>query len=119
MVNGSASDLFRKRFRCFFIDVSLSTLLLFLIRLSLNSENDLVKIEAVEWLMFDPDQRLEGMRQANAIVRDFVGRWKEMRAGVRWPATCGSSTLLSPPLIFAPVYFCQAPVSMKLRKRSL
>ncbi|XP_033633061.1 nuclear pore complex protein Nup107-like [Asterias rubens] len=36
------------------------------------SEEDRRKIEATDWLMFDPSQRAEALKQSNAIIRTFL-----------------------------------------------
>lgn len=36
------------------------------------SEEDRQKIEAIDWLVFDPAQRAEAVKQANAVMRAFV-----------------------------------------------
>jgi Nuclear pore protein 84 / 107 len=33
-----------------------------------------VKIDALEWLIFNPEQRAEAMFQANAMMRIFLGK---------------------------------------------
>lgn len=43
---------------------------------AVTSEEDLVKIGAIEWLTFDPEQRSEALRQANAMMRVFLGARK-------------------------------------------
>lgn len=37
-------------------------------------QGDEVKIEAIEWLTFDPKQRPEALQQANAVMRGFLGQ---------------------------------------------
>lgn len=32
-----------------------------------------MKIEAIDWLIFDPSQRAEALKQANALMRSFIG----------------------------------------------
>nr|KAG5714375.1 hypothetical protein BaRGS_018592 [Batillaria attramentaria] len=36
------------------------------------SEEDRQKIEAIDWLVFDPSQRAEALKQANAVMRSFI-----------------------------------------------
>ncbi|XP_070212005.1 nuclear pore complex protein Nup107-like [Littorina saxatilis] len=36
------------------------------------SEDDRQKIEAIDWLVFDPSQRAEALKQANAVMRSFI-----------------------------------------------
>ncbi|KAL8570338.1 hypothetical protein ACOMHN_035756 [Nucella lapillus] len=36
------------------------------------SEDDRQKIEAIDWLVFDPAQRAEALKQANAVMRSFI-----------------------------------------------
>lgn len=36
------------------------------------SEEDRLKIEAIDWLVFDPAQRVEALKQANAVMRAFI-----------------------------------------------
>ena len=36
-------------------------------------QEDRIKIEAIDWLVFDPSQRGEATRQANAVMRTFLG----------------------------------------------
>ena len=33
---------------------------------------DRVKISAIDWLLYDPQQRSEALRQANALIRTFL-----------------------------------------------
>ena len=37
-------------------------------------QEDRHKIEAIDWLVFDPSQRSEALKQSNAIIRTFLGR---------------------------------------------
>jgi len=37
-------------------------------------QEDRTKIEAIDWLVFDVAQRAEAMKQANALLRTFIGR---------------------------------------------
>ncbi|XP_033126443.1 nuclear pore complex protein Nup107-like isoform X2 [Anneissia japonica] len=37
------------------------------------SEEDRKKIEAIDWLVFDPSQRAEALKQSNAVMRTFLG----------------------------------------------
>jgi nuclear pore complex protein Nup107 len=39
-----------------------------------------VKIEAIDWLVFDPSQRAEALRQANAVMRGFLALKKHAAA---------------------------------------
>ena len=39
-------------------------------------QEDLKKIEAIEWLVFDPSQRSEALKQSNAIMRCFIGEFQ-------------------------------------------
>lgn len=39
----------------------------------LSQQEDRIKIEAIDWLVFDPSQRGEAARQANAVMRTFLG----------------------------------------------
>ncbi|KAG1682091.1 Nuclear pore complex protein Nup107 [Nymphon striatum] len=36
------------------------------------TSDDIVKIEAIDWLVFDESQRIEAMKQANALMRKFI-----------------------------------------------
>lgn len=40
---------------------------------SFTLQEDRRKIEAIEWLIFDPSQRAEAIKQSNAIMRCFLG----------------------------------------------
>ena len=40
------------------------------VRLSLQADRQ--KIEAIDWLVFDPSQRAEALKQANAVMRSFI-----------------------------------------------
>ncbi|XP_067133946.1 nuclear pore complex protein Nup107 [Centruroides vittatus] len=40
------------------------------------TKEDLLKIEAIDWLVFDPAQRSEAIRQANALMRVFIANKK-------------------------------------------
>ncbi|XP_066579929.1 nuclear pore complex protein Nup107 isoform X2 [Amia ocellicauda] len=40
------------------------------------SEEDLRKIDVIDWLVFDPSQRAEALKQSNAIMRKFLGSKK-------------------------------------------
>lgn len=42
--------------------------------LSVPLQADREKIEAIDWLVFDQSQRAEAMRQANALMRSFIGK---------------------------------------------
>ena len=44
------------------------------------SEEDLKKIEAIEWLIFDPSQRADAIKQSNAIMRCFLALRKHSAA---------------------------------------
>ncbi|XP_041370444.1 nuclear pore complex protein Nup107-like [Gigantopelta aegis] len=44
------------------------------------SEEDRKKIEAIDWLVFDPTQRAEAMKQANAVMRSFIALKKHLAA---------------------------------------
>ncbi|XP_031573493.1 nuclear pore complex protein Nup107-like [Actinia tenebrosa] len=44
------------------------------------TEEDRKKIEAVEWLVFDPSQRAEALKQGNAIMRCFIATRKHTAA---------------------------------------
>ena len=37
-------------------------------------QEDRQKIEAIDWLVFDPAQRAEALKQANAVMRSFIGQ---------------------------------------------
>ena len=39
----------------------------------LNNENETQKINSIDWLIYDSSQRAEAMKQANAIIRGFLG----------------------------------------------
>lgn len=39
---------------------------------AITTEDDLNKINAIDWLIFDPHQRAEAMKQANALMRIFL-----------------------------------------------
>ncbi|XP_074642754.1 nuclear pore complex protein Nup107-like isoform X2 [Tubulanus polymorphus] len=39
---------------------------------AVTTEEDRIKIEAIDWLVFDETQRAEAMRQANAVMRSFM-----------------------------------------------
>ncbi|XP_078455539.1 nuclear pore complex protein Nup107 isoform X1 [Lampetra fluviatilis] len=41
---------------------------------------DKKKIDAIEWLVFDPSQRIEALRQSNAIIRTFLATKKHEAA---------------------------------------
>lgn len=34
---------------------------------------DRLKIDVIDWLVFDPAQRAEALKQSNAIMRKFLG----------------------------------------------
>lgn len=36
-------------------------------------QEDKTKIAAIDWLVFDTAQRAEAMKQANAVMRTFIG----------------------------------------------
>lgn len=38
-----------------------------------NSKNETQKINSIDWLIYDSSQRAEAMKQANAIIRGFLG----------------------------------------------
>ena len=38
--------------------------------------DDRRKIEALEWLVFDPSQRAEALKQSNAVIRHFLGKFR-------------------------------------------
>ena len=40
-------------------------------------QEDRKKIEAIDWLVFDVSQRGEAVKQANALMRTFVGKLTE------------------------------------------
>ena len=40
-------------------------------------QEDRKKIEAIDWLVFDVSQRAEAVKQANALMRTFVGKLTE------------------------------------------
>lgn len=44
------------------------------------SNEDRKKIEAIEWLVFDPSQRSEALKQSNAIMRCFIATRKHAAA---------------------------------------
>ncbi|XP_013392603.1 nuclear pore complex protein Nup107-like [Lingula anatina] len=44
------------------------------------TEEDHQKIEAIDWLVFDPSQRAEAVRQANAVMRTFIALKKHAAA---------------------------------------
>ncbi|MGH0138585.1 UNVERIFIED_CONTAM: hypothetical protein FKN15_026490 [Acipenser sinensis] len=44
------------------------------------SEEDLRKIDVMDWLVFDPSQRAEALKQSNAIMRKFLGSKKHEAA---------------------------------------
>ncbi|KAK1166769.1 nuclear pore complex protein Nup107-like [Acipenser oxyrinchus oxyrinchus] len=44
------------------------------------SEEDLRKIDVIDWLVFDPSQRAEALKQSNAIMRKFLGSKKHEAA---------------------------------------
>ncbi|GAB1607838.1 nuclear pore complex protein Nup107-like [Argonauta hians] len=44
------------------------------------SKEDKQKIEAIDWLTFDPTQRLEAVKQANAVMRGFLALNKSTAA---------------------------------------
>lgn len=37
------------------------------------SQEDLKKIDIIDWLLFDPAHRAEALKQSNAIMRKFLG----------------------------------------------
>lgn len=41
--------------------------------LHLFSQEDQQKIDVIDWLVFDPAQRAEALKQSNAIMRKFLG----------------------------------------------
>ncbi len=43
-------------------------------------QEDRIKIEAIDWLVFDQSQRAEAMRQANAVMRTFLATRKHSAA---------------------------------------
>jgi len=43
---------------------------------AVTTEDDVNKINAIDWLIFDPAQRAEAMKQANALMRIFVAQKK-------------------------------------------
>lgn len=38
-------------------------------------QEDKKKIDAIDWLVFDQQQREEAMKQANAVMRSFLGKF--------------------------------------------
>ncbi|XP_032220612.2 nuclear pore complex protein Nup107 isoform X2 [Nematostella vectensis] len=44
------------------------------------SDEDRKKIEAIEWLVFDPSQRAEALKQSNAVMRCFIAYRKHAAA---------------------------------------
>ncbi|KAJ1163105.1 hypothetical protein NDU88_003568 [Pleurodeles waltl] len=44
------------------------------------TEDDLLKIHAIDWLVFDPAQRAEALKQSNAIMRNFLATKKHEAA---------------------------------------
>ncbi|KAG7454659.1 hypothetical protein MATL_G00262070 [Megalops atlanticus] len=40
------------------------------------TEEDMRKIDVIDWLVFDPSQRAEALKQSNAIMRKFLGSRK-------------------------------------------
>lgn len=36
-------------------------------------QDDRLKIDVIDWLVFDPAQRAEALKQSNAIMRKFLG----------------------------------------------
>ncbi|KAM4678200.1 nuclear pore complex protein Nup107 [Discoglossus pictus] len=44
------------------------------------TEEDRTKIDAIDWLVFDPSQRAETLKQSNAIMRKFLGSKKHEAA---------------------------------------
>ena len=42
-------------------------------------QEDRKKIEAIEWLVFDPSQRSEALKQSNAIMRCFIGKFIDIQ----------------------------------------
>ena len=40
-----------------------------------NFQEDRQKIEAIDWLVFDPSQRAEALKQANAVMRSFICKY--------------------------------------------
>ncbi len=38
-------------------------------------KEDRKKIEAIDWLVFDQSQRSEAVKQANAVMRSFIGEF--------------------------------------------
>ncbi|KAK2172581.1 hypothetical protein NP493_941g02002 [Ridgeia piscesae] len=47
-----------------------------LLQQTATTDEDRSKINAIDWLVFDPSQRAEALKQANAIMRMFVGTRK-------------------------------------------
>lgn len=39
-------------------------------------KGDRMKIDAIDWLVFDPQQRPEALKQTNAIMRTFLGMYR-------------------------------------------
>lgn len=46
-------------------------------------QEDRLKIDVIDWLVFDPAQRAETLKQSNAIMRKFLGVWSfsDIRTG--------------------------------------
>lgn len=40
------------------------------------TEDDLIKVSALDWVVFYPQQRAEAMWQANALIRSFLALGK-------------------------------------------
>lgn len=38
------------------------------------SDVDREKIDAIEWMIFNPAQRIEAIKHSNAVMRYFIGR---------------------------------------------
>ena len=54
------------------------------IRVWLTLQDDRQKIEAIDWLVFDPSQRAEALKQANAVMRSFICKCIMVRWWIVW-----------------------------------
>lgn len=44
------------------------------------SQEDLKKIDIIDWLLFDPAHRAEALKQSNAIMRKFLGTFLSVKS---------------------------------------
>ena len=58
-------------------------------------QDDRQKIEAIDWLVFDPSQRAEALKQANAVMRSFICKCVMVRWSMVWKWHDWKSSLFS------------------------